>query len=337
VIIDLEKFVREEQACWSELENILDTIEENPEKRFTLAQSRRFHYVYQRTIAGLARIEELPSERETRRYLEGLVARGYGEIHEADRKSRRFRPLKWFTVTFPRTFRRHIRSFMVALAVITAGGLFGAGAVALDPEAKEVLLPFEHLLGDPSERVAEEEQVADDEDDHLARRKVTFSSYLMTHNTRVAIFCMAMGLTFGVGTIILLFYNGVILGAVAFDYIRAGESVFLMGWLLPHGVVEIPAIIIGSQVGLILAAAMIGRSDGRPLAARFRASAPDAVTLIFGTAVLLVWAGIIEAFFSQYHEPVIPYSFKIAFGIFELAALGLFLSRSGRKGEETGQ
>jgi hypothetical protein len=55
--------------------------------------------------------------------------------------------------------------------------------------------------------------------------------------------------------------------------------------------------------------------------------APDLVALLFGLAVLLVWAGLIEAFFSQWHEPVIPYALKIGFGLAELTLLGLFLSK----------
>ena len=45
--------------------------------------------------------------------------------------------------------------------------------------------------------------------------------------------------------------------------------------------------------------------------------------------MLLVWAGFIEAFLSQYHEPVIPYAAKIAFGAVELILLSLFLAKSG--------
>jgi hypothetical protein len=48
-------------------------------------------------------------------------------------------------------------------------------------------------------------------------------------------------------------------------------------------------------------------------------------------ALMLVWAGIIEAFFSQYHEPVLPYTFKIVFGCVELLILALFLGRAGRQ------
>jgi hypothetical protein len=62
-----------------------------------------------------------------------------------------------------------------------------------------------------------------------------------------------------------------------------------------------------------------------------RAVTPDLVTLAGGAAVMLAWAGIVEAFFSQYHEPVVPYSAKIAFGVLELGLLCSFLAWSGRK------
>jgi hypothetical protein len=107
--------------------------------------------------------------------------------------------------------------------------------------------------------------------------------------------------------------------------------VFLSGWLLPHGVVEIPSILVAGQAGLILAGALIGRGSDLPFGERLRDTAPDVVTLIAGVALMLVWAGIVEAFFSQYHAPVLPYSIKIAFGLVELGLLCAFFSMSGRK------
>jgi uncharacterized membrane protein SpoIIM required for sporulation len=127
----------------------------------------------------------------------------------------------------------------------------------------------------------------------------------------------------------MLFTNGIMVGAVAVDYIRAGQTKFLLGWLLPHGVIEIPAILIAGQAGLLLALALIGWGNRLPLRARLRAISPDVVTLIFGVALLLVWAGFVEAFLSQYHEPIIPYSAKIAFGMVELGLLILYLGKSG--------
>ncbi|HEX4349966.1 MAG TPA: stage II sporulation protein M, partial [Verrucomicrobiae bacterium] len=125
------------------------------------------------------------------------------------------------------------------------------------------------------------------------------------------------------------FYNGVTLGAIAVDYIHAGETKFLLGWLMPHGVVEIPAILIAGQAGLMLAFALIGRGSRATLRTRLREISGDVSTLIFGVGLMLIWAGFIEAFLSQYHEPVIPYNVKIAFGCVELVLLFLFLGKSG--------
>jgi uncharacterized membrane protein SpoIIM required for sporulation len=187
-------------------------------------------------------------------------------------------------------------------------------------------MPFEQLRGDPAKRVAREEKARED---RLAGAKTTFSSFLMINNIKVSITAMALGMTWGIGTIILLFYNGVILGAVAMDYVGAGQAKFLMGWLLPHGAVEIPAILLAGQAGLMLGRALIGWGNRASLRRRLREIGPDLVTLIGGVAVMLVWAGFVEAFLSQYHEPVLPYSIKIAFGVTELLLLTLFLARSG--------
>ena len=110
----------------------------------------------------------------------------------------------------------------------------------------------------------------------------------------------------------------------------AGQTKFLLGWLLPHGAVEIPSILIAGQGGLMLAGALIGWGKRIPLRARLREVSPDLMTLIFGVGLLLVWAGFVEAFLSQYHEPIIPYAVKIAFGAVELILLFLFLAHSGK-------
>ncbi len=326
MIIDLQKFITNERPVWAELEMMLDRLEAGPDERLSLAQVQRFHRLYERTAADLARITTYSSEPETRRFLESLVARAYGEIHETREKQRRFFPLHWLFQTWPQTFRRHLRAFYLSLAVTLAGCAFGGLAIAFDPAAKPVLMPFSHLLEDPARRVAEEEQATRD---RLEGHKTSFSAELMTHNTHVAIFTLALGMTWGAGTIIMLFYNGVILGAVAVDYIRAGETEFLLGWLMPHGVIEIPAILMAGQAGLLLAFALIGRASRTPLRTRLRETSGDVATLMFGVALMLVWAGFVEAFLSQYHAPVIPYGAKIAFGGTELVLLILFLAKSG--------
>ncbi len=326
MIIDLEKFLTSERAYWSELETQLEKVESDPARRMDLDQVRRFHYLFERTSADLAKIRTFSAEPEIARYLESLISRAYGEIHETRLKRHRLDPAYWFLRTVPQTFRRHIRAFWLSVAITIAGCFFGGGAIAFDPESKETIMPFSHLLMDPAERVALEEK---SDEDRLAGAKASFSAQLMTHNTQVAVTTMALGMTWGIGTIILLFFNGVILGAVAIDYMLAGQTPFLFGWLMPHGVIEIPAILIGGQTGLILARALIGWGKRVPMRARLRAIGNDMLTLIGAVALMLVWAGFVEGFLSQYHQPVIPYHVKIGFGLVELIVLVSWLGLGG--------
>jgi len=328
MIINLDHFLRAERPNWDQLEALLNRIEENPHGRLSLEETRRFHYLYDRAASDLLRVSTFASSPEIARYLEALVARAYGEIHEVRDSRRRFAFWTWVSRTLPQTFRRHILAFYASLGLTILGALFGAGALWAYPDAKPALLPFEHLAGKPSERVAREQR---SEGRYLTGHKAGFAGMLMTHNIRVSIFTLATGMTYGIGTVALLFYNGVILGAVSFDYIQDGQGRFLVGWLLPHGSVEIPSIMIAGQAGFVLAGALIGSRRRLSLKQRLAAVRNDLVTLIGGFSLMLVWAGCIEAFFSQYHEPVLPYGFKIGFGMLELVLLCAFYTFAGRR------
>ena len=331
MIIDLQRFIREERSYWTELEDVLKKFEDNSTYEPDLSIARRLHYLYERASTDLAKIKTFASEPDLTRYLESVVSRAYGHIHEVRGRPHRFAPLFWLFVTLPRAFRRHRWAFRLSTAITLAGMLLGSGALTFDSNAKSVLLPYPHLQMDPRERVRNEEKVGEFKIDPRAGQKAQGTSFYITNNVRVSILAMAAGFSWGIGTVLILFMNGVLLGAVAIDYLLAGEGVFLVAWLLPHGAFEIPAILIAGQAGLLLGRAMIGWGSRISLRGRLREVTPDVVTLIFGVAIMLVWAAIIEAWFSQYHEPVIAYWVKITFGCVELLLLGLFFTLAGRR------
>ncbi|EDY20071.1 protein of unknown function DUF95 transmembrane [Chthoniobacter flavus Ellin428] len=324
MIIDLPRFIDTERPTWIELEKILDRLEEGTGYVMSLEEVQRFHLLYQKVSADLARVATFASEPELRRYLESLTARAYGEIHETRQRGRPFRPIHWFVNEFPRAFRKRSGAFALSVIITIIGMIFGGIATTFDDEAKEAILPqqFSHLLGDPAKRVADEEKA---KKDRLGGVHSTFAAELMANNIKVSIFTLGLGITFGTGTIIELFYNGVLLGMVVVDYIIAGQTMFMLGWLLPHGVIEIPAILVAGQGGLLLAKAIIGYGDRASFEERLRGVGKDLMALVCGFTVMLIWAGIVESFLSQYHEPFIHYWQKILLGLMELSALIWFL------------
>lgn len=335
MIADFKSFIERAEPHWKELERELERIRDGTATLSDLRYARHVLSLFQRASSDLARLQGGSAEPELRSYLEGLVGAGYAEIHSASRDRKHFRPWHWLVRTFPEAFRRQVWGFWVATALTFAGMALGAILLSKGVEGREAIYPFPHLVKEtPSERVAREEEeqgkaVAEGRDE-LGGAKGIFSAELMRNNIGVTFKAMALGMTWGVGTLLILFYNGVILGAVAFDYMSDGQTVFLLAWLLPHGSVEIPAILLGGQAGLMLGRALIGWGTSDTLRTRFRKITPDLATIAGGAALILVWAGIIEAFFSQYHEPVVPYWVKIAFGSIQLAALFWFLFFCGR-------
>jgi uncharacterized membrane protein SpoIIM required for sporulation len=332
MIIDLQKFIYREQPRWQQLEKML-TSKRDKRLGFTQKELRQFNYLYERAAGDLVKISTFSGEEEIKAYLENLTAACYAEIHSRQTRRIVFNPLIWFFRTFPSTFRRNINAFLLSCALTLGGCLFGGITVLVDNSAKEAIIParFQHVMQSPDERVRKEENGtmhhAVNTDD-----QAVFASRLMVNNIKVSILALSLGIFFGIGTAVVLFYNGIILGAVAVDFIQYGHGAFLTGWLLPHGAFEIPAIIIAGQAGLIIGGCLLRPSESRN---RFFAEKrKDIVCLLGGVAVMLVWAGLVEAFFSQYHEPVLSYSFKITFGCFELLLLLLWLGFCGQSPEK---
>ena len=334
MILDLEGFIARERHCWEELEKLLarDSFVSKDDSKTSITTVRRFHYLYKRACSDLAKLKTFASEPELCQYLEDLISQAYIRLHGTAESRGKFRLWDWIFGVYPQAFRRHSGAFWLAVWVSLAGALFGGFVVSQDAENKLKLLPaqFGHLLQSPSERVANEESATELERELMDEQRATFSAYLMNNNIRVAINAMAFGILFGVFTVVLLFYNGIILGLVAYEYVADGQAEFLAGWLLPHGVPELTAIFMGGQCGLILARAVIGWGTNKGMRARFREVRGDLVTLVIGFCLLLVWAGLIESYLSQHHEPAIPYSVKIGFGLVQLVVGAAYLFLAGR-------
>lgn len=328
MILDLDQFIRRERPFWEELERAVAEQERWP----GVEAVRRYYYLYERAASDLAKVQTFAAEPELRAYLEGLVGQAYARLHQRRGPGVRWRPLRWLTRVFPATFRRHAGAFWLALGLTMLGAALGAFVLAKDPDNKWMLVPeqFGHLHQTPTERVMEEEAEAAERAMKIGEVAAPFSTMLMTHNTKVALTALALGFLWGGLTCVVLFYNGVILGFVAYDYIADGQGQFLAAWLLPHGAPELTAIFIGGQAGLVLAGAVIGHGNGLGLRQRLRLVRDDLATLAGGLAVMLVYAGLIEAFLSQYHGPHL-YSLKIGFGLMELLLLIAFFALMGRR------
>lgn len=327
MILDLERFQAQALPRWRNLESLLAALEGRPDRKLNAAEVEQLQDLYAQTATDLNRVTHGTLAHDLQHYLERLVARAYAELYYAPPlRSEIWRPRRWLRIltAFPETFRRQSRYFVLATLITLLGCALGGLAVHYDPASVDVLLPADYLRN-PGQRVHEEERGQG----HIVstQTEAAFSAQLIKHNIEVALLAAALGVTFGIGTALLLFENGVLLGAVAVHYTQQGFGLFMTAWLLPHGVFEIPSILIAGQAGFFLARLLLHQRENRNV----RQSMREWLVLVAGLAMMLVWAGVMEAFFSQHHAPVLPYGFKVAVATAELVLLTIYLLVTGRR------
>lgn len=121
---------------------------------------------------------------------------------------------------------------------------------------------------------------------------------IFLNNIVVASLITASGIFFGIGPIFFISFNGFVVGlvaGVAYSTGRAPADRILLA-LLPHGVVEIPAIITAG-VGGILWYREIVAGEGRA-GERFKNGALKALKMLAISVLLLLVAAIIEAYIT---------------------------------------
>jgi len=109
---------------------------------------------------------------------------------------------------------------------------------------------------------------------------------------------MGLGVLAGVPTVLLLLYNGMMLGAFVALHVQAGIGMEMWAWILPHGITELSAIALCGGVGLMLGRAVVSpglKTRTQSLVDTGREAASTAV----GIAGMLLIAAFIESFVRQ--------------------------------------
>jgi uncharacterized membrane protein SpoIIM required for sporulation len=260
--------------------------------------------------------------------LNRLLASAYPLLHaQPVRKSGSI--LDFLINEFPRTFRREIRVVMLAALVFLGGVAVGAIAVAARPDSAEVLLGtgWREVLDQISERHVDNKEWMPEIQRPLA------SAQIMTNNIKVALMAFATGVLLCLGSFYVLGFNGLMMGAVAVNVHQHGVDRAFWGFVVPHGVVEIPAILISAAAGLIIGYALI--APGRQLRrTAVRDAARRAIPLVIGVVILLVEAGLVEGFISPRTDvdPVV----KMGFGALIFSVFATWLILGGRQEKSEG-
>jgi uncharacterized membrane protein SpoIIM required for sporulation len=320
------EFRKEREGSWRELEGLIARVEEGGLGTLSAAELSRLPTLYRATLSSLSVARAISLDVNVREYLESLAARAYVCVYGAKRPpleaARRF-----LGERFPSTVRLLRRQLALAAALLVLGTLTGLALTATDPNRFYALVDERYAQGrSPASTTEELRQILYD-DKQAADLLGAFAMYLFTHNARVGMMCAAFGFAAGVPVMLLLFTNGLLLGAFAALYQGRGLGLEFWAWILPHGVTEMLAVVLCGAAGLSVGQGLLFPERHTRLA-NLGLRGRDAGVVVLGAVAMLLFAGLVEGIFRQTVHSV-PLRLSVAL----LSALfwTVYFTRAGRE------
>ena len=257
--------------------------------------------------------------------LNNLVLGMYRELYRY-RSETRLNLYAFLRRDFPLAIYRHRYFILVALLVFVLPGLLTGAWTYFDEDAVYSVLDAPNVrqverMYDPEARVLGREREADTD--------IYMFGFYIKNNISVAFRCFAGGLLLGIGTLLVLFFNGMFIGSIAGHLTRLDYVDTFYPFVVGHGSFELTAIVFSGAAGLRLGYALVNpgvfsRLDALRLAGR------DVVPMLYGVVLMLVIAAFLEAFWSS--STLLSNQTKYAVGAL-LWVLVLLYSCSGRRYE----
>jgi len=301
-------WVAKRKPYWDRLEQLL--AGRRNLVRCSRRELRELSLLYRQTAADLATLRQDRSGQPFALHLNRLLGRAHNIIYAGRRSEAGI--LKFYRETYPQVFRRTLPYTLTAVAVFLAGALVAVLTVLQHPQFARLFLGPEMMATIDRHEMWTHSLVA---------VRPLAASGIMTNNLTVSFAAFAAGITAGVGTLLLLVFNGLLLGVVGAACWQANLSLGLWSFVAPHGVLEMPAIFIAAGGGLRLAHGLLFPGL-LPRRAALVTAGGEAVRLMVGAIPLLIVAGVIEGFVSP---SGLPAGMKFVLGGVLAALLALYL------------
>jgi uncharacterized membrane protein SpoIIM required for sporulation len=319
-------FRREREQSWRELDALVERIDRSGLSRLSSAELLRLPELYQSAISSLSVARSISLDRNVVAYLESLALRAYFCVY-GGREGMGAGIRRFCARDLPAAVRA-IRWYLVgALAILAFGGAVGFFLTQSNPDW------YYSFMSDATSGGRSPTSSTDDLRAVLYAHETTrldalnaFASYLFSHNAGIGLLAFALGFAFGVPTVLLLFTNGLGIGALAALYAGRGMTVELWAWLLIHGTTELFAIALCGGAGLYLGAAVAFPDRYRrlhSLARRGRLAATVAV----GCVAMFFVAALLEGFARQLVTDVV---LRYLIGAVMLSAWIVYFALTGK-------
>jgi uncharacterized membrane protein SpoIIM required for sporulation len=319
IVLRSGRFRLEREADWKRLEGLLNKVERGGARALTDDELISVPKLYRAALSSLSVARAISLDQALIGYLESLCTRAYFFVYGA-RSRLAQRVAHFFRLDWPLAVQRLLPDLLVSVAATILAAVAAYVLVMNDPDWYFSFVP-EDLAGGRTPSASREflrSTLFDESDgDGLS----LFATFLFTHNAGVSLLAFAVGFAFGLPSIVLMAYNGCVMGAFFALFAMHGLNVDFTGWLLIHGVTELLAVALAGAAGLHIGRAVAFPGQRTRLDAAAEAGR-QAARVMVGVILMLFIAGILEGVGRQMivSTPV-RYSIAVGTGLFWLVYL----------------
>ncbi|MDP2181763.1 MAG: stage II sporulation protein M [Actinomycetota bacterium] len=318
--MDERTFIDGSRETWDRLAELTGAAQRRGVVSLGAEQLRAMYEDYRRTAADLAYAQTHFPGSATEAHLNGLVGSAHAGLY-GESPRRIGAAWEFLARGYPRLIRANWRPIGLSALVFGGACVLGFLLVYVNYPLARIFIP-EMLRDGVGDTLKQGGSLAD----VSASLGPLLTAGITANNIQVSLLAFAGGMTFGALTGYALLQNGLMLGALAGVFTQAGGALQFWSLIVPHGALELPAIVLAGGSGLMLARALVAPGD-LPRSAALKSASGDAVRVVLGAIPLLVIAGAIEGFLTP--APVDPV-LKIAFGAVMALALTLYVVLPGR-------
>ncbi|MEL7155630.1 MAG: stage II sporulation protein M [Actinomycetota bacterium] len=319
--MDLDRYLTVNRPDWDRLRHLATRARRQPH-RLQPREVDELIRLYQRASTQLSFARNHYQDPSLTAELTAVVADANATIYR-----RTGSPLaglrRFFTISFPATVW-HLRRFVLASA---AALVIPWLVVGLWMASTEEALAY---AGTEAERAAYVDE--DFEAYYSSAPASEFATQVLINNIQVSFLAYAAGVLFGAGAVFILAFNGANVGVAWALFIVAGQQGRFWGLILPHGLLELSAVVLAGAAGMALGWSLVAPGDRRRGQA-FTEEARRSVLVILGLVLVFIAAGIIEAFITP--SPL-PTAARVAFGIAVEFAFVAYIVSFGRRAAAQG-
>ncbi len=313
---NLQRWIARKESGWKTLETLLNRAEKKGLKSLNAHEIRRLASLYRSASADLARAQTNELGHTLVHGLQRLTSRGYSQIYQGSRRQEWKAVLTFYRWGFPAVVQQTVWYIALSTALFVLGAMVAWWLSWQDPSFLTLVVPEDLIV-----KVRDRGELWMGS---ILGHEPLASSGIMINNLIVSFRVVMGGLTGGVLSILVLIFNGVMIGAIGSLVGQYNLAYRFWAFVFPHGALELPAIFLAGGAGLLLARALVFPGQYRRKDA-LKIYGAQAAQLIYGIVPMLVIAGIIEGFFSP--SPEVPELLKYLTGTVLFGVLLMYCSR----------